>query len=65
MTMTAITEAAAAAPGRVRKVAGWTLTGLFAASMIFDVGTARSTRDHRAMTSRLSLFARWKLAKVM
>ena len=38
--MTAITDAAPAAPstGRIQKIAGWTLTGLFTAFMIFDVG---------------------------
>ena len=37
--MTAITDTAAApAPGKLQTIAGWTLTGLFTAFMIFDVG---------------------------
>ena len=38
--MTAITETAAAAPaqGKVQTIAGWTLTGLFTAFMVMDVG---------------------------
>lgn len=37
--MTAITETAAApAQGKVQTIAGWTLTGLFTAFMVMDVG---------------------------
>jgi len=37
--MTDITHAAPAAPpGRVRAIAGWTLSGLFTAFMLFDAG---------------------------
>ena len=37
--MTAITDTAAApAQGKVQTIAGWTLTGLFTAFMVFDVG---------------------------
>ena len=38
--MTAITDTAAAAPiqGKVQTIVGWTLTGLFSAFMVMDVG---------------------------
>lgn len=36
--MTAAIETPAPAPGRISTIAGWTLTGLFSAFMLFDVG---------------------------
>ena len=36
--MTAVTDTAPAAPGKGMTIAGWTLSGLFIAFMIFDVG---------------------------
>ena len=36
--MTAVVDTPVPAPGRISTIAGWTLTGLFSAFMLFDVG---------------------------